>query len=60
MSLLHLRSLCLTQVHKDFILYFLLVVLFIYLLIFPLFFISWMQITLQYCSGFCHTLRFYI
>ena len=27
-----------------------------YLFIFFLFFISWRLITLQYCSGFCHTL----
>ena len=32
-------------------------VLFIYLFIyFPFIFISWRLITLQYCSGFCHTL----
>ena len=30
--------------------------LFIYLFIFPFIFISWRLITLQYCSGFCHTL----
>ena len=29
---------------------------FIYLFIFPFIFISWRLITLQYCSGFCHTL----
>ena len=28
----------------------------IYLFIFPFIFISWRLITLQYCSGFCHTL----
>ena len=27
-----------------------------YFLIFPFIFISWRLITLQYCSGFCHTL----
>ena len=29
---------------------------FIYLFIFSFIFISWRLITLQYCSGFCHTL----
>ena len=29
---------------------------FIYFLFFPFIFISWRLITLQYCSGFCHTL----
>ena len=29
---------------------------FIYLFIFPFIFIRWRLITLQYCSGFCHTL----
>ena len=28
----------------------------LYLFIFPFIFISWRLITLQYCSGFCHTL----
>ena len=28
----------------------------IYLLFFSFIFISWRLITLQYCSGFCHTL----
>ena len=27
-----------------------------FLLFFPFIFISWRLITLQYCSGFCHTL----
>ena len=36
---------------------FLFIYLFIYLFIIYLFiFISWRLITLQYCSGFCHTL----
>ena len=29
---------------------------FIFFLFFPFIFISWRLITLQYCSGFCHTL----
>ena len=36
---------------------YLIVVLFILLIsFFPFIFISWRPITLQYCSGFCHTL----
>ena len=29
---------------------------FFYFIFFPFIFISWRLITLQYCSGFCHTL----
>ena len=36
--------------------YFFFFLLFIYLFIFSFIFISWRLITLQYCSGFCHTL----
>ena len=32
------------------------VILFFYFLFFSFIFISWRLITLQYCSGFCHTL----
>ena len=32
------------------------VILSLYLFFFPFIFISWRLITLQYCSGFCHTL----
>ena len=31
--------------------------LFFYFIYFIYFFISWMPIILQYCSGFCHTLK---
>ena len=30
--------------------------IFIFIYFFPFIFISWRLITLQYCSGFCHTL----
>ena len=40
------------RIHFYFIFYF---YLFIYFLFFSFIFISWRLITLQYCSGFCHT-----
>ena len=43
------------KVSKPFPLFFFFL-LFIYLFIFSFIFISWRLITLQYCSGFCHTL----
>ena len=30
--------------------------LYLFIFVFIFFFISWRLITLQYCSGFCHTL----
>ena len=45
--------LCVTQKTEDF--HFLLVGFFV-LFCFPFIFISWRLITLQHCSGFCHTL----
>ena len=38
------------------IFFFFITSIFIYFYFFPFIFISWRLITLQYCSGFCHTL----
>ena len=42
---------CVFKISKFIIIFFLLNIIF-----FPFIFISWRIITLQYCSGFCHTL----
>ena len=49
------KGFLLITVNKFLLLFFFFCILFIY--IFTFIFISWSLITLQYCYGFCHTLR---
>ena len=46
----------LEEVMATHFIFFIFLLLMLFYLFFPFIFISWRLITLQYCSGFCHTL----